>query len=133
MPKLSRDQQLIQVDKKNPIIYVDLDTPAIPTRGKCVQILDVISTCTTPNIAPVWLKACSWTWYHPRMDKSSIVVNENDIWPVQSLFCTGRPGQPTYLVSIQPLRQTDLRILRVTYLESQGSNYGTSNGFVNLI
>ncbi|KAK1229493.1 hypothetical protein PQX77_007443 [Marasmius sp. AFHP31] len=99
--KLSQDRQLIQEGKKNPIIYVDFDTPAIPTPEKCVQILDVttLSTRTKPTITPVWLKACSETWYHPGMDKSLIMAivafptNENDIWPVQSLFRAGRPGQ----------------------------------------
>ncbi|KAJ8074158.1 hypothetical protein PM082_012450 [Marasmius tenuissimus] len=100
--KLSRDHQLIREGKKNPIIYVDFDTPSIPTPEKCVQILDVttLSTRTKPTIALVWLKACSETWYHPGMDKSLIMAivafptNENDIWPVQSLFRAGRPGQP---------------------------------------
>ncbi|KAJ8074187.1 hypothetical protein PM082_012479 [Marasmius tenuissimus] len=100
--KTSRDQQLIQEGKKYPIIYVDFDTPAIPTPEKCVQILDVttLSTRTKLTIAPVWMKACSETWYHPGMDKSLIMAivafptNESDIWPVQSLLRAGRPGQP---------------------------------------
>ncbi|KAL0058547.1 hypothetical protein AAF712_014770 [Marasmius tenuissimus] len=43
--KLSRDQQLIREGKKNPIIYVDFDTPSIPTPENVAEgvLGDVVS------------------------------------------------------------------------------------------
>ncbi|KAJ8074192.1 hypothetical protein PM082_012484 [Marasmius tenuissimus] len=72
-PKPSREQQLILEGEKTPIIYVNFDTPAIPTPEACIRILDLmtVSTLTTPSISLLWLRACadSWNLVSPRDDE----------------------------------------------------------------
>ncbi|KAL0060958.1 hypothetical protein AAF712_012222 [Marasmius tenuissimus] len=49
-PKPSREQQLILEGEKTPIIYVNFDTPAIPTPEACIRILDLINADYTQHL-----------------------------------------------------------------------------------
>ncbi|KAK1229572.1 hypothetical protein PQX77_007362 [Marasmius sp. AFHP31] len=98
---LTQDQQLIKDRVKNPIIFLNFDTPATPTPDNCLQILDPTTLSRKPEISlqPLWLKTCIDMWDHPALDRDMTMVvatfpmHNKEIGVVRSLLRRKDHGQ----------------------------------------